>query len=259
VGQTITPYLCVHDARTALEWYRSHFGASVSNVTDWDGKVGHAELEVGGAVFYLSDEAPKLGVVAPASPGSSSSVSFVLMVADVANFIDRAVAGGAVLQRPIEASHGTRNGWLMDPFGHRWNVGTPLPDRGASAGRRAPAEPYYFTLSCPDVERAAAFYGSVLDWQFAEPNEQGGRHVANTRQPVGLRPMTDRFGDRAAGEITMWFIARDFDDALDRVRSAGGTVQSITSYDSGREAVCVDDQGTTFRLSEPAPGYDPDH
>jgi len=229
--QTVTPYLCVRGARTALDWYRNHFGASVSNVIEWEGRVGHAELEISGAVIYVSDEAPTLGVLAPRSIGAGSSASFVLQVADVDAFVERAVAGGAVLQRPIEASHGTRNGWLMDPFGHRWNVCTPLPD--ASSSRRAPSEPYYFTLSSPDVERAAAFYGAALDWEFTDPNPHGGRHVSNTRQPIGLRP-------------------------LERVRAAGGQIVSITSYDSGREAVCLDDQGTTFRLSEPAPGYDPD-
>jgi uncharacterized glyoxalase superfamily protein PhnB/catechol 2,3-dioxygenase-like lactoylglutathione lyase family enzyme len=257
MGQTVTPYLCVRDARTALEWYRNRFGASVSNIIEWEGKVGHAELEMGGAIVYLSDEAPTLGVLAPPSIGPGSSASFVLLVADVAAFVDRAVAGGAVLQRPIEESHGTRNGWLMDPFGHRWNVCTPLPDSAQTAARRAPSEPYYFTLSTPDVDRAAAFYGVVLDWEFAEPNPHGGRHVTNTRQPIGLRPLEGPFGATGPGEITMWFIARDFDDALERVRAAGGSVLTVTSYDSGREAVCHDDQGATFRLSEPAPGYDP--
>ena len=33
----------------------------------------------------------------------------------------------------------------------------------------------------------------------------------------------------------------------------------MNSYDSGREARCIDDQGVGFRLSEPSPGYDPDN
>ena len=253
--QTITPYLCVADAPAALNWYRQYFGASISNVIDWQGRVGHAEVEFGGAVFFLSDEAPELDVLAPSSDGGGSSASFVVRVAAVDTIIDRAVAGGAVLERPIEEAHGTRNGWIRDPFGHRWNLGTPLIDRNAAAGLRRPSEPYYMTLSTPDVEQAALFYGAVLDWAFAEPHE-GARHITNTKMPIGVRPTHGRFGATEAGEIEMWFTVRDFDDAVDRVRIAGGTVLTVTGYDSGREARCEDDQGTLFRLSEPAPGYD---
>lgn len=253
--QTITPYLCVHDAPAALDWYRTHFRASVSNVIEWEGRIGHAELEFGGAVFYLSDEAHELGVYAPPSLGEGSSASFVVLVAAVDEFIERAVGGGAVLERPVQEAHGTRNGWLKDPFGHRWNVGMPLVDRERAASRRRPSEPYYMTLSTADVERAAAFYGAVLDWEFAEPHN-GGRHVVNTKMPIGLRPTSNQFSQTEPGQIDMWFTVRDFDDAVDRVRIAGGTVLSVSSYDSGREARCEDDQGVLFLLSEPAPGYD---
>lgn len=255
MAQVITPYLCVHDAPAAIEWYREHFGAAVANVLEWEGRIGHAEVDVAGAVFYLSDEAPKLGVLSPRTKGESVTQSNVLLVAAVDEFVDRAVRGGAVLQRPIEESHGTRNGWLLDPFGHRWNVGTPVRSVQEQQARRAPSEPYYLTITTADVERAAAFYGRVLDWALAPPHN-GGRHVTNTRMPIGLRPPVNPFSETAPGEITMWFVARDFDDALERVRIAGGTVVSVTGYDSGREAICVDDQGVELRLSEPAPGYD---
>ena len=255
--QTITPYLCVQDASAALDWYRQYFRATVGNVIDWDGKVGHAELDIAGATFYLSDEAPTFGVLAPPSLGEGSSSSFVVLVAAVDEFIDRAVSGGAVLQRPIEEAHGTRNGWVLDPFGHRWNFGTLMVDREEAATRRAPSEPYYFTLTAADVEQAAVFYGAVLDWRFAEPNN-GGRHIVNTRFPMGLRPTSNEFSESIPGQVDMWFTVRDFDDAVDRVRVAGGTVLSVTNYDSGREARCEDDQGVLFRLSEPAPGYDHD-
>jgi uncharacterized glyoxalase superfamily protein PhnB/catechol 2,3-dioxygenase-like lactoylglutathione lyase family enzyme len=255
VNQVITPYLCVHDATAALEWYREFFGASVSNVIPWDGRVGHAELDVAGAVFYLSDEAPQLGVVAPARDGSQSSVSIVLMVAAVEQFVERAVRGGAVVQRPIEEAHGSRSAWLVDPFGHRWNVGTPVRDAAEIAARRAPSEPYYMTLTTADVERGAAFYGAVLGWEFQEQGN-GGRHVTNTEMPIGLRATENPFGNTEPGQIEMWFTVRDFDDAVERVRVAGGTVVAVNAYDSGREAICEDDQGVTFKLSEPAPGYD---
>jgi uncharacterized glyoxalase superfamily protein PhnB len=255
MNQVITPYLCVHDANAALDWYREFFGASVGNVIPWEGRVGHAELDVSGAVFYLSDEAPQLGVVAPSRDGSQSSVSVVIQVAAVEEFVERAERGGAVVQRPIEEGHGTRSAWIVDPFGHRWNVGTPVYDAEQIASRVAPSEPYYMTLTTADVELGAAFYGAVLGWEFVDQGN-GGRHVANTEMPIGLRATENPHGDTAPGEIQMWFTVRDFDDAVERVRVAGGTIVELNAWDSGREAICEDDQGVTFKLSEPAPGYD---
>ena len=255
MSQVITPYLCAHDAQAALDWYREYFGATIGNVIPWEGRVGHAEVDVAGAVFYLSDEAPELGVVAPARDGSQTSVSVVIQVAAVEEFVERAERGGATVQRAIEEAHGSRSAWIVDPFGHRWNVGTPVYDTEGIAARRAPSEPYYMTLTTADVERGAAFYGAVLGWEFQEQGN-GGRHVTNTEMPIGLRAIDNPFGDTEPGEIQMWFTVRDFDDAVERVRVAGGTVVELNAWDSGREAICEDDQGVTFKLSEPAPGYD---
>jgi uncharacterized glyoxalase superfamily protein PhnB len=190
-SQVITPYICVHDASAALDWYREFFGAAISNVIPWEGRVGHAEVDVAGAVFYLSDEAPQLGVVAPARDGSQTSVSIVIQVAAVEQFVERAQRGGATVQRPIEEAHGSRSAWIVDPFGHRWNVGTPVYDAEQVAARRAPSEPYYMTLTTADVERGAAFYGAVLGWEFQEQGN-GGRHVTNTEMPIGSAPHRER-------------------------------------------------------------------
>lgn len=255
MAQVITPYICVHDAAAAIDWYTEYFGASVRNVIPWEGRIGHAEIDVGGAVFYLSDEAHDLGVYAPERDGSRSSVSIVIQVAVVDAFVERAARGGAVVQRPIEEAHGSRSAWLVDPFGHRWNVGTPLHDEEAMASRRGPSEPYYMTITSPDPQRAATFYGAVLGWEFHD-RDHGGKHVHNTDMPIGLRAPDNPFGETEPGQIEMWFIARDFDDAVERVRVAGGTVLELNAWDSGREAICEDDQGVRFKLSEPAPGYD---
>ena len=107
VPQTITPYLCVHDGRAALEWYRTYFGAGVSNVIDSGDKVGHAELEFGGAVFFLADEFPEIGVLAPPTMGAGHSHSMVVRVADVDGIVKRAVGGGATATG-ITEGHGSR-------------------------------------------------------------------------------------------------------------------------------------------------------
>ena len=54
----------------------------------------------------------------------------------------------------------------------------------------------------------------------------------------------------------LYFRVDDIAAYAARVRQLGGEVLSETTYDSGPNAVCVDDQGRRFQLWQPAPGYD---
>ncbi|MGH3583879.1 MAG: VOC family protein, partial [Mycobacterium sp.] len=82
VTNAVIPYLAVADARAALDWYTEAFGASVvgAPVLMDDGRIGHAELSMAGAVVYLADEYPEIGLKAPAP--QSVSVSLMLDVPD---------------------------------------------------------------------------------------------------------------------------------------------------------------------------------
>ena len=76
------PYLAVANAREAIAWYTDTFGATlVGDMYEMDdGRIGHAELQIGDGVLYLSDEYPALGVKAP--DPQATSVSLMLHVAD---------------------------------------------------------------------------------------------------------------------------------------------------------------------------------
>ena len=131
------PYLAVSDGRAAIDWYADVLGARLRGepiVMD-DGRVGHAELELAGGVMYLAEEFPEIGHVAP-RPGATS-VSLVLAVADVDRTVAAAVAAGAELTREIGEGYGSRNATIVDPFGHRWMLQTPIaetPDRADRGG-----------------------------------------------------------------------------------------------------------------------------
>ena len=53
----LTPYLCVADARAAIEWYVDVLGAEVvyEPIVMPDGKVGHVELAIDGARWMMAD------------------------------------------------------------------------------------------------------------------------------------------------------------------------------------------------------------
>ena len=68
----LTPYLCVRDARAAIEWYADVLGAEVTYppiVMD-DGRIGHVELAVDGAGWMMSEEFESSGVAAPDPAGA---------------------------------------------------------------------------------------------------------------------------------------------------------------------------------------------
>ncbi|MCR9143023.1 MAG: VOC family protein [bacterium] len=117
----ILPYLTVRDAARAAAFYVEAFGATeIYRLTDADGRVGHAELELAGHKFMLADEYPDYGCLGPASLGGTP-VSLTVYVPDVDQAVERAVAAGAKVDRPAaDQFYGCRTAWLSDPFGHAW-------------------------------------------------------------------------------------------------------------------------------------------
>ena len=127
--QTVTPYLCAADAAAAIAFYQKAFGATeVMQMVGPDGKVAHAEFDIGDVRLMISDEYPEIGVKSPQTLGGSA-VSLNLFVADVDVTFKLAIAVGATELRPVENKfHGERSGQLLDPFGHRWIISTRFED-----------------------------------------------------------------------------------------------------------------------------------
>jgi len=120
------PYLAVGGGRAqeAIAWYGKVFGATVNGDPYIEGDhVGHAELQIGAGVIYISDEAPHLGVV---GPRDGNDVSLMLPVTDADATLAAALAAGAHTNREVYDAYGQRNAWLVDPFGHRWGLNSPL-------------------------------------------------------------------------------------------------------------------------------------
>lgn len=125
--QTIQPELSVRRGRAAVEFYKIAFGADevyrVGGTDDHEAVV--SQLSVGDASFWVSDEAPSHGSFSPESLGGAT-VRMLLIVEDPDAMVDRAVAAGATVIRPVGEEHGWRLGRIQDPFGHHWEIGKPL-------------------------------------------------------------------------------------------------------------------------------------
>jgi PhnB protein len=127
--RTVTPYLIVDGAARAIEFYKTAFGATERlRFLAPDGKIGHAELQIGDCVIMLADEAPDRGASAPGRVGGTP-VGLMLYIEGVDKVVDRAVTHGATLQRPVaDQFYGDRTGSILDPFGHQWHIATHIED-----------------------------------------------------------------------------------------------------------------------------------
>jgi PhnB protein len=125
----VTPYLIVDGASAAIDFYTSVFGATERmRMAGPEGKVGHAELEIGDAVIMLADEHPESNARGPRSVGGTP-VSLHMYVEDADAVFRRAVEAGAKELRPVEDQfYGDRLGSFEDPFGHHWHVATHVED-----------------------------------------------------------------------------------------------------------------------------------
>ncbi len=117
-------YLHVKKAAAAVDFYVKVFEAEEKlRLTEPGGRIGHAELDLGGTTLMLADEFPEYGIFGP-GPDDVPHVTIHLHVDDADEVIRRAVAAGAKVEmEPRDHLHGERSGVIRDPFGHRWNIG----------------------------------------------------------------------------------------------------------------------------------------
>ena len=125
----VTPYLHVDGAGKAIGFYTSVFGGTERFRMDApEGKIGHAEIQIGDSIIMLADEFPEMDIRGPRSIGGTP-VTINVYVEDVDAVHAQAIAQGAKEIRPVETQfYGDRSGQFEDPFGHRWNVSSHVED-----------------------------------------------------------------------------------------------------------------------------------
>ena len=125
---TVTAYLIVDDGARAIDFYRAAFGAEELYRLPMGGKVGHAEIRIGDTNLMLSDEWPDMQALGPNKRGGATA-SFVIYGPDCDAAYERAVKAGAKPDRPpSDQFWGDRMGTVVDPFGHKWTLGTHIED-----------------------------------------------------------------------------------------------------------------------------------
>ncbi len=137
---SVTPYIIVDGAEEAIRFYQRAFGATevmrlpmpvqsdaAGGVEEGD-KIGHAEIRIGDSHVMLSGEWPDQGILGPARRGGATA-TFMIYVEDADAAFKRALDAGGRVDKPVEDQfYGDRSGTIIDPFGHKWTLGTHVED-----------------------------------------------------------------------------------------------------------------------------------
>jgi PhnB protein len=137
--RTVTVRLVVKGAAAAIDFYVKAFGAKPlgQRYTMPDGKIVHAEIGIGDAVVFVTDESDDGQVFAPTSVDRRVTALMTLSIPDVDRVWERAVAAGCEIVYPLaDQFYGDRAGRLRDPFGHQWLLSTHIEDVSAEAMER---------------------------------------------------------------------------------------------------------------------------
>jgi len=111
----IAPWLSVHDATQAAEYYKAAFGAQeLERLAEGDDVIV-AQLSIDGAEFWIQHE-PDVSV-------DGSQVRMLLTVEEPDTMFTTAIAAGATEVAAMHEDHGWRVGRLADPYGHHWEIG----------------------------------------------------------------------------------------------------------------------------------------
>jgi PhnB protein len=128
---TVTPHLQFDNAAQAIDWYKKALGAEEkSRSVGPDGKIMHAELQIGSSRLMLNDV---MGGGKSAKTLGGSPISLWVYVPDCDAVYNRAVSSGAqVPEGPMgkmaDQFWGDRCGSFFDPYGYQWSIATHKED-----------------------------------------------------------------------------------------------------------------------------------
>jgi predicted enzyme related to lactoylglutathione lyase len=102
----------------------------------------------------------------------------------------------------------------------------------------------YVSLNVSDPQRAARFYGAVLGWDVEQTD--GRYRVRDAGLPTGIVASAE------PPTLFCCYVVRDIGRAVAAIRSAGGQADDPHRRPEGRTADCIDNQGVSFAVYQPA-------
>ena len=122
---TIKPFLTVSHGKKAVDFYIAAFGATETKRFEVPDQKISSVIEIDKAEFYVADEEPACGNIAP-DLSSNSPVRIILQTKNADALFEKAIKLGATEICPMTTEKVWRMGKLKDPFGHMWEIGYVL-------------------------------------------------------------------------------------------------------------------------------------
>lgn len=124
---TLQPYIILNNCAAALDFYKKAFGATERmRMPRPDGRIGHAEIQIGDTTVMMADEHPESGAFCPEHYGGSP-VSLHFYAENCDGTYQQALASGAkTVREPIDQPQGDRQAGVLDPFGYTWWISNHL-------------------------------------------------------------------------------------------------------------------------------------
>lgn len=137
---SLTPFIAVPNAKQAIEFYTSVFGARLVDATEFSGVVVHADLDFGTGHLQLGEPNEEYGLIA-APDGPAACYSLGLYCSSADEVVAKAEAAGATVREPLSTFvSGDRFASILDPFGVRWSVMTRVEDLSEEQSAQRVAE-----------------------------------------------------------------------------------------------------------------------
>jgi len=126
---TVQPYLYFKNTAEAIAFYSKVFGATERmRMPDKDGRIMHAEINIGDSCIMMADENPAVGAYSTEHFGGAP-MSLMIYVDDCDAVYKGALEAGAKsLREPADQFYGDRMAGVADPFGFHWWIGTHIKD-----------------------------------------------------------------------------------------------------------------------------------
>jgi uncharacterized protein len=178
-----------------------------------------------------------------------------VLVDDVDATTDKAKGlGGSVHMPPMDIPDIGRFSVIADPQGaalglFRWAD----PNAGQTGELGAPGWTGWHELMAADWEKAFAFYSALFGWQKADAVDMGPMGTYQLIAAASDHAIGGMFNKPPAVPACFWlyyFNVGDFDAAVERVKSAGGTIINGPMEVPGGSWIvqCTDPQGAMFAL-----------
>jgi PhnB protein len=124
---SLQPYLMFVNTVEAIAFFAKIFGAKEKLCMKTpEGRVAHAEIEIGDSVLMMADENPEIKAFAAPHYGGSP-VSLMIYVEDCDTTYAQAIEAGATgVREPADQPYGDRMAGIVDPFGYKWWIAHSL-------------------------------------------------------------------------------------------------------------------------------------